>query len=448
MRIAFFSPHSDPLADTGEPDAGGQCVYEAQVALELSALGHQVRIFTRQWGDKPVYQRIAANADVYRYPMGPEGFLRKEDMGLHLAEFAANVLAGQGVWLSDADLCHGHYWDGGATALIAAVSLGKPLVFTSHSLGLLKRDRVPDPSADGSRFRYGLRIRAERKILDAADRVIALSGNEKTALVERYLTASDKIAVVPGGVDIDSFEPCVDKRALQRQLGFDADYMLFTAGRLDPRKGFLELLDAIPIVMKRLQASGKSAVFCLPAGPLQPDPDERDYRDALQNKAVKLGLTEAIYWFNRLDDNMLKSYYRAADLFLCPSHYEPFGLVLVEAFVSGTPVVATCHGGPVDIVTPGLDGYLADPMNPERFAERITDALLVPEAKIRVMREAAINKARNRYAWSAVAGAIADSYRAALEPCQPVIAETRNGLAGKPVSIAAMAEIISRTNDW
>ncbi|MGZ4969913.1 MAG: glycosyltransferase [Methylobacter sp.] len=448
MRIAFFCPHSDPMADTGEPDAGGQCVYEAQVALELSALGHEVRIFTRRWGDKPAYRRIAANAEVFRYPMGPPGFLRKEDMGPYLAEFAYNVLAEQGGWLSDADLCHGHYWDGGATAMIAAVSLGKPLVFTSHSLGLLKRDRVPDHSVDGSRFRYDLRIRAERKILDAADRIIALSGNEKTALAERYRTSSDKIAVVPGGVDIDSFEACPDKRALQRQLGFDADYLLFTAGRLDPRKGFLELLDAIPIVLKRLQAAGKTAVFCLPAGPQQPDPDEQSYRDTLQNKALKLGLTESIHWFNRLDDDTLKSYYRAADLFLCPSHYEPFGLVLVEAFASGTPVIATYHGGPVDIVTPGVEGYLADPMNPDQFAGRIIDVLLAPEMEVQAMREAALNKARSCYSWHAVAAAIAEVYRTTLDRCLTDMAETGECLAAKPVATAGMAEIISRTNDW
>lgn len=415
MRIAFFSPHCDPLAATGEPDAGGQCVYEAQVALELAAMGYEVRVFNRQWGDKPAYRKLAENAEIFRYPMGQTGFLRKEDMGPYLAEFASNVLAEQGAWLSDADLCHGHYWDGGATALIAAVSLGKPLVFTSHSLGLLKRDQIPDGTVDGSRFRYDLRIRAERKILDAADKVIALSSNEKTALVERYQTASDKIAVVPGGVDIDSFEACPDKRALQRQLGLDSDFLLFTAGRLDPRKGFLELLDAIPIVLKQLQAAGKSVIFCLPAGPQQPDADERIYRDALQDRALQLGLTKAIHWFNRLDDDTLKRYYQAADLFLCPSHYEPFGLVLVEAFASGTPVIATCHGGPVDIVTPGVEGYLADPMNPDEFAERIIDALLAPETEIHAMREAALNKARSCYSWPAVAAAIANVYRMTSE---------------------------------
>lgn len=410
MRIAFFCPHSDPLAATGEPDSGGQCLYEARVAAQLAEMGHEVRAFTRDRGDKPESAQIAPGAMVYRHAMGPAGFLRKEDMGPHLAQFTARVLEGHGEWLAACDVIHGHYWDGGASALTAALGLGKPLVFTSHSLGRLKRDRLPDDTPGGARFNYDLRIRAEHRILDAADKVIALSGNENEALVERYGTAAAKIAVVPGGVDISAFAPCDDKQALQRQLGFMSDYMLFTAGRLDPRKGFLQLLDALPVVLERLKSVGKSATFCLPAGPKDPSPEERAYRDALHDRAGQLGIADVIHWFNRLDDDQLKTWYRAADLFLCPSHYEPFGLVLVEAFASGTPVVATSRGGPADIVTPAIDGYLADPMNPREFGGHIADALLASASVRKAMQRAALEKARSRYSWRAIARAVEAVY--------------------------------------
>lgn len=120
MRIVFFSPYSDPLAVIGEPDSGGQCVYEAEVAKQLAGLGHEVRVFTRQWGDKSHWAKLAPGAAVYRYPMGPAGFLRKEDMGPYLSEFVIRVLAEQNGWLEDADIFHGHYWDGGASALMAS----------------------------------------------------------------------------------------------------------------------------------------------------------------------------------------------------------------------------------------------------------------------------------------------------------------------------------------
>lgn len=412
MRIVFFCPHSDPLAATGEPDSGGQCIYEARVAEHLARLGHEVRLYTRRWGAKARYAEVAAGAEVFRYPMGPEGFLRKEDMGPYLPEFAGRVLADQREWLAGADLFHGHYWDGGATSLMASLALGKPLAFTSHSLGLLKQDRLPDPAPDGSQFRYGLRVMAERRILRGADTVIALSRSERAALVQRYGADAAKIHILPGGVDTESFPVCLEKATLQRRLGFTTDYLLFTVGRLDPRKGFLELIDAIPRVMEGLQRAGKNAIFLVPAGPHEPSPEERDYLAALRHRAAELGVAEAIHWFHRLDDKELRLRYGAADLFLCPSPYEPFGLVIVEAFASATPVVATCHGGPAEIVTPGVDGYLADPANPDDFADRILDALLAPEGERMLMREAAARTARERYAWPAVARGIADVYAA------------------------------------
>lgn len=410
MRIAFFCPHSDPLAATGEPDAGGQCVYEAKVAAGLAALGHELRAYTRRWNGKPARAEIAPGAEVLRYPMGPEGFLRKEDMGPHLPEFAAALLADQRDWLAEAHVFHGHYWDGGAAALMAGLSLGRPVAFTSHSLGRLKRDRLPDPTPDGSQFRYDLRIGAETRVLAAADRVIALSRSETDALVEGYAMDADKVRIIPGGVDLDAFGGCPDKGELQRRLGFDTDFLLFTAGRLDPRKGFLELIQAIPGVLARLAPQGRSVTFCIPAGPERPSSDERDYRDALRAESRRLGVEWAIYWFQRLEDDALKAYYRAADLFLCPSLYEPFGLVVVEAFASGTPVVATNRGGPAEIVTHGIDGYLADPADTEAFAGCIADALLAPEAQRRDMRRAALTKACDLYGWPAVAAAVAAVY--------------------------------------
>lgn len=375
MRIAFFCPHSDPLAQPGEPDAGGQCVYEAQVAKALASEGHEVRCFTRQYGDKLEHEVIQDRATVFRYPMGPPGFLRKEDMGPHLGEFTQQVLVDQHSWLERASIFHGHYWDGGAAALGACIALGKPLIFTSHSLGALKIGRVPDTSTDGSTFRYHIRIPAERRILHAADRVIALSDVERSALTDRYHIKPDKIDIVPGGVDTDAFTPTDDKAALKASIGIKTDFLIFTVGRLDPRKGFFELIAAIPYVVEALWQANKSVTFLLPGGPEHPSAEESAYKRIMQTEAAARDVTAHIQWFPRLSDDELKIRYAAADVFVCPSPYEPFGLVLVEAFASGTPVVATCHGGPKEIVTSEVDGYLAEPTDPKAFAGRIVDIL-------------------------------------------------------------------------
>lgn len=411
MRIAFFCPHSDPLARPGEPDAGGQCVYEAQVAIALAEQGHEVRCFTRHYGDKLEHEVIQDQAMVFRYPMGPPGFLRKEDMGPYLAEFTQQVITDQHSWLQEASSFHGHYWDGGATALGASLALGKPLVFTSHSLGALKRDRVSDTTTDGSAFRYPVRILAERRILHAADRVIALSEVERDALVDRYDTEPNKVRIVPGGVDIDAFKPTENKAILKASLNIETDFLVFTVGRLDSRKGFFELVAAIPYVVEALQQANKSVTFLLPGGPEHPSAEEAAYKRIMQTEAEARNVTGHIRWFPRLSDDDLKICYAAADVFACPSPYEPFGLVLVEAFASGTPVVATPHGGPREIVTSGVDGYLAEPTDPKAFAERIVDVLGQNDERRADMGHAALAKAKERYAWRAVSQRIAEIYQ-------------------------------------
>ncbi|MDX8410776.1 MAG: glycosyltransferase [Mariprofundaceae bacterium] len=406
MRIGFFCPHSDPLARLGEPDAGGQCVYEAKVATALAKLHHEIRCYTRHQGDKPRQEAIVDGADVCRFLMGPEGFLRKEDMGQHLAEFVHELNHVHGPWLETADVLHGHYWDGGVAALAVSLASGRPLVFTSHSLGALKQDSLPDNNL----YHYDVRIPAERRVMAAADRIIALSSVEKHALTERYGIDPEKIRIVPGGVDVDQFAPKGSKDENKALVGIDADFMVFTIGRLDARKGFIELIDCMPVVVRGMEARGHSVCFMLPCGPETPSDEERELRRHLQEHAEALGVAGHIRWFHRLPDRQLHQTYAAADVFVCPSLYEPFGLVLVEAMAAATPVVATCHGGPMDIVSDGEDGYLVDPLNTKQMAARILDVLGADGEARASMGEKALTKARERYAWTAVGRQIAAVY--------------------------------------
>ncbi len=407
MQIGFFCPHSDPLAELGEPDAGGQCLYEASVAAALAAGGeNRVRCFSRLGSGKRVRESISAGAEVYRYPMGPKGFLRKEDMGPWLAEFSHHLMADQNSWLAQADIFHGHYWDGGVSALAASLAHGKPLVFTSHSLGILKQDRLPDSDT----YRYDIRIPAEQRVMRAADGIIALSSVEEDALVNRYGVDREKIHIVPGGVDVESFAAAGTRLECKRALGIDSGLLLFTVGRLDVRKGFSELLQALPEVIRQVEDSGQTITVMMPVGPKDATETEAELRKQLHAKAKMLGIDGHMRWFSPLSDEELRRCYAAADLFVCPSLYEPFGLVLVEAMAAGTPVVATNRGGPVDIVDDGIDGYLADPGNAAQLARRLLDILMLDRDRRIAMGEAAREKARNRYAWPAVARQIEAVY--------------------------------------
>ncbi|HKJ71223.1 MAG TPA: glycosyltransferase [Gammaproteobacteria bacterium] len=407
MRIGFVSPHSDPFAEPGEPDSGGQCVYEQRLAAALAeAGGDQVRAYTRRWGGKEPRRVIREAAEVLRIDTGGDDFVRKEDMAPQLAPFIEEMWRRDGDWLSEAALFHGHYWDGGAAALMASLRSGRPLVFTSHSLGREKRDRVPE---DGS-LNYALRIANEHRVLAAADAVIALTEMEKGVLERRYAVDPAKVHVVPGGVDTDAYRPSGDAEAIRRRHGLAEDERLvFTTGRLDPRKGYDLFLQALPEALRRLKAEGVRARFLLPGGGDSLNDNERAVRDRMEALIAEHGLGERVVLFPHLDFAQLLAYYSAADLFVLPSPYEPFGLVAVEAMACGTPVLATCHGGPPEIVEPGSDGDLADPTDPGAFGAALAE-LLTDRQRLAAMGEHAQRRAREVFDWRAVAAAIREVY--------------------------------------
>jgi glycosyltransferase involved in cell wall biosynthesis len=411
MRIAFVSPHSDPLAEPGEPDSGGQCVYENRLAAALAGSGGAaVRTYTRRWGGKEPHRPIAEGAEVLRIDAGGEGFVRKEDMAPQLPAFLDEMWRRDGAWLDAVELFHGHYWDGGAAALMASLRSGRPLVFTSHSLGREKRDRVPE---DGS-LNYALRIANEHRVMAAADAVIALTEMEKGVLERRYGVDPAKVAVVPGGVDTATFRPTGDPQAIRARYGLDEDERLVLAtGRLDPRKGYDLLLEAIPEAVRRLEAEGVRARFLLPGGGDALNDNERAVRERMETLIDEHGLAERVTLFPHLSFDELLAHYTAADLFVLPSPYEPFGLVAVEAMACATPVLATCHGGPPEIVESGAEGDLADPNDPQAFGAALA-SLLNDRGRLAAMGETAQRKAHQVFDWQAVAQAVATVYHRVL----------------------------------
>jgi D-inositol-3-phosphate glycosyltransferase len=409
LRIAFFSPHSDPLAAPGEPNSGGQCVYEKMIAKTLAAWGHTVRIYTRLWGNKKRFEQICPGAIVHRYQMGHKGFLSKEEMSPYIYDFTRAILSHERVWLRSIDVLHGHYWDGGLSAGQVSNLLGKPLLFTSHSLGVLKQDKRLNISLGGSTFYYSDRIKSESYVIRSAQAVIALSQFEKQVLIDRYGARPSKILVIPGGVDTQQFHPPDNRGQLKQQLGIAADLLVFTAGRLDRRKGFLELVDSLPYVIDGVERMGKRVTFMLPTCTKEASPYECRYHQQIVDRVVHHGIENYIHWIPWIGDE-LATYYGAADVFVCPSLYEPFGLVVLEALATGTPVVATHKGGPREIIRNGVNGFIADPLDRQTFAQRILQVLLAPEDTRIRMSSAARKVCVTNYSWPKISKKIEDIY--------------------------------------
>lgn len=411
MRIAFCAPHSDPLAEPGEPDSGGQCVYEQRLSASLAGIEAPTRTYTRRWGGKEPHRVIGEGAEVLRIDTGGPEFVPKEEMAPYIPGFIDEMWRRDGQWLEGVDVFHGHYWDGGVAALYASTRTGRPLVFTSHSLGREKRDRVPE---DGT-LRYHIRIPAEQRVMAAADRIIALSEMEKGVLERRYGVEPAKVAVVPGGVDTEAYRPTGDPESVRAELGMGAEERLvFTTGRLDARKGYDLLLGALPEARWRLEAEGVKARFLLPGGGEDLNESERAVRQRMEELIARHGLEDWVILFPHLSFDELLAYYTAADLYALPSPYEPFGLVAVEAFACGTPVLATCHGGPPEIVDEGVNGGLADPKDPEAFGAALADYLRDRD-RLQEMGRQGLEKARSVFDWQAVARAVHEVYAAATE---------------------------------
>jgi glycosyltransferase involved in cell wall biosynthesis len=380
------------------------------IANTLAANGHKVRIYTRLWGNKKCLDQICPGAMVHRYQMGPKGFLSKEEMSPYICEFTKNILSHERVWLGSVDVVHGHYWDGGLSAKKVSNLLRKPLLFTSHSLGVLKQQKGLEIPPGGKTFHYYNRINAESCAIRSAKAVIALSQFEKQVLIDRYGVSPRKISVIPGGVDTQQFHPPDNRRKLKDQLGITSDLLVFTAGRLDQRKGFLELIDSLPYVIDGVEKMGKRVSFMMPAHTKEASLYECQYHQQIVDRVVHHEIEDYIHWVPWIGDE-LPDYYGAADVFVCPSLYEPFGLMVLEALATGTPVVATHKGGPKEIIRNGVDGFVADPLDRQTFAKRILQVLLAPEVSRMRMSIAARQICLSVYSWPKISRKIEDLYK-------------------------------------
>jgi len=392
QRVVMITPHGDPLGRIGEPDIGGQCIYIRELSSALVAQGTRVLAFTRdRWDGKASREQIAPGAEVIRIRCGPKGFLPKEKIYPYLSEFAGCLSS----YLDGSEVISSHFWDGGFVASVLQPT--KQWIHTSHSLG--KRKLASVPQADASQYTH--RIATETEILKQCNAIIASTGLEKQDLVKLYRADKEKITVIPPGVDTNRFHQPSDKLAIKKRLGFSADPLVLALGRLDPRKGF-DLYFRAAARAKEILGEESRVQFVLSAGVNRRDTYELKERDRLANLIQALSIGESVRWLPVMSADTLPLYYRAADLFVMPSRYELFGIVILEAMASGIPVLATKFGGPPEIVDAGENGELVDPTDINAFATAIADLIRDPK-KRQAMGDAARRKIEASYCWDKLA---------------------------------------------
>jgi glycogen synthase len=393
------------------PDVyGGAGVHVEYLARELAKLTPvEVRTFGAH--------AIDAGALVVR-GHGTDGALGAgEEPGAPYAPVirALRVCLSIGVGPSGADVVHSHTWYAAFGGVLARMIHGIPLVVTAHSIEPLrpwKREQL-GRGADVAAW-------VERAALEAADAVIAVSTEMRRDLLRHYTISPERIHVIPNGVDVETYRPMPSRGRLESfGIDFRRSYVLFV-GRISRQKGLLHLIRAIPAI-----APDAQVVLCAAT----PDTPElaREVEEAVARiQAERPG----VIWIPEMVDRATAvELYSHAAVFCCPSVYEPFGLINLEAMACEVPVVATAVGGIPEVVVDGETGRLVpvdlverdgaiEPADPDRFARdlaREVNALLADPALRGTMGVKGRQRAEALFSWAAVARRTHALYRALVK---------------------------------
>ncbi len=376
-RIAIISVHGCPSARLGGREAGGMNVYIKQVAEELGRRGVWVDIFTRY--HDPQDQEVVQISDRVRviHIIAGSYWDDKNNLLAHLPDFICGVLDYTRAEQISYDIVHSHYWLSGRIGLVLGRHWRIPHVANFHTLAEVKmRARVGENETEQ-------RSSGERKVIAMSDQVLAFSQHEKEAMVRLYGAQRDRVGVIPGGVDTELFSP-MDRDLVRQTLGLQDTNIILYVGRIEPLKGVDILLRAV----SQLDRAHPVKTIII-GGDLENDSEIT----RLKALTVDLGISQVVSFMGRLEQQVLPSYYNAADICVVPSYYESFGLVALEAMSCGTPVIASRVGGLPTFVKDSLTGYLIPWHCPEPFAD-VLEILLDSDGMRKVMggaaREAAL----------------------------------------------------------
>jgi glycogen synthase len=294
----------------------------------------------------------------------------------------------------DADVVHAHTWYADMGALWIRTLYRIPLIVTLHSMEPLRPWKA-DQLGSG----YLLSSWIEKTSVEAADRVIAVSAKMREDIIQYFQVDPAKVVTIHNGIDPDQFRR-TEKRDALAKWGVTPPYVLFV-GRITDQKGIFHLLDAAPKM-----PPGVQVVLCASA-PDTPEIEERLKKALPAHPNVK--------WIPAMVPvEEVTQLYSHAAVFACPSVYEPFGLINLEAMACSTPVVASAVGGIVEVVENGTTGLLVPPARPDDLAGAIRTLLDDPK-RARQMGVAGRKRVEEKFSWASVAERTEQIYREAIE---------------------------------
>ena len=359
-RLALLSMHGCPFARLGERDTGGMNIYVLQVARELGRRGYRADVFTRIHDrNDPEIVELGKNARVIHLEAGPYGET-KQSLHKYIPDFLDSLSAFQKRDGTDYDLIHSHYWLSGSAAIELSRKWDVPHIATFHTLAQAKMEARPSENEPK------IRIDTEYQVTKYADSIVVSTEQERDDISRFYDVNTDKIKVVPAGVDRQMFQP-KDRVESRNLLGLsDTHILLAVAQRIEPLKG----LDVIIEAMALMDIQEDTRLIIVGG-----DENSTPEVNRLTDLATGHGIADRVTFTGPVRQHQLPDYYSAADVFVFPSYYESFGLAALESQACGTPVVAANIGGPASYIKDGENGYIVPWRKPQAYADRL-DALL------------------------------------------------------------------------
>jgi len=314
----------------------------------------------------------------------------------------------------DADVVHCHTWYAHFAGIIAKLCYGIPLVITTHSLEPLrpwKREQL-GRGYDASSW-------VEKTAIEMADALIAVSEETKVDVLKYFNVDEDKVKVIYNGIKLDEYVVTEETSTLDKfNIDKSKPYVLFV-GRITRQKGIIHLVNAIKYIDPDTQI-----ILCAGA----PDTPEiaKEMEDSVNE--VKKTRKNVIWIDEMLPKEEIIQLYSHADVFCCPSIYEPFGIINIEAMACKTAVVASAVGGIKEVVVDGETGILVpveqqkvapfEPTDPDKFARDLADGVN-KVINNKDLRESMAIKGRKRveehFDWIAIAKQVEELYKSLIK---------------------------------
>ncbi len=395
---------------------GGAGVHVEYLARELSRL---VDLRVHCFGARRDSPLVAAAYEPWSDLSGPAPHLAA------LRTMSVDLVMAAGV--EGVDLVHSHTWYANLAGHLAKLLYGVPHVVTTHSLEPLRPWKAEQLGGG-----YALSSFCERTAVEGADAVIAVSTEMRNDVLRAYpAVAPERVRVIHNGVDPDEYRPDRATDVLERHRVDPGRPVVLYFGRISRQKGIVHLLRAA----RRIRAD---AQVVLRAGPADtPEQAEEVRKLARELEEARGGVVLIEELLPRRDLVQLLTH---ATVFVCPSIYEPFGMVNLEAMACDTPVVASAVGGILDIVEDGVTGLLvrfqpgddaygtpADPAAFEAGLAAAVNSLLEDPGRARALADAGHRRVVEKFSWSQIARETASLYeelaaggsRAAASPSAP-----------------------------